>query len=223
MTSTILLILARFGNREIHVGEKAKMNGNDDTSKSEACEKEEPHRGRKSTESFLNKELILKAINIQAGQTILDAGCGNGYMSKVFSKEVTESGKVYALDPKTEFIEVLRKETQGTNIVTIEGDITKPTRIAQSSVDLIYLSAVIHRFSKQQIQGFSREVKRLLKPKALLAIVEIEKKETPFGPPLDIRLSPEDLRGIIPLVPLKIVQVGEHFYLQIFKNKKKGT
>jgi len=69
--------------------------------------------------------LILNEINIQIGQTILDVGCGNGYMSKAFSKEATESGKVYALDLNIEFIEVLRKETQGTNIETIEGDITK--------------------------------------------------------------------------------------------------
>jgi len=196
------------------------MNGDGETSKSEASEKERHHHGRKSTESFLNKELILKAINIQIGQTILDAGCGNGYMSKVFSKEVTESGKVYALDPNTEFIEVLRKETQGTNIEAMEGDITKPTQINRSSVDLIYLSAVIHRFSKQQMQGFLREAKRLLKPNAVLAIVEIEKKETPFGPPLNIRLSPEDLKDIVPLALLNTVQVGEHFYIQIFKNKK---
>ena len=169
----------------------------------------------------MNKELILKEINVQIGQTILDAGCGNGYMSKVFSKEVTDSGKMYALDPNTEFIEVLRKETQGTNIETIVGNITKPTQIGQSSVDLIYLSGVIHRFSKQQMQGFLREAKRLLKPNAMLAIVEIEKKETSFGPPLNIRLTPEDVRDIIPLVHLNTVQVGEHFYLQIFKNKKK--
>ena len=195
------------------------MTINDEMSKSETSEKERHHHGRKSTESFLNKELILKTINIQIGQTILDAGCGNGYMSKVFSKEVTESGKVYALDPKTEFIEVLRKETQGTNIETIEGDITKPTRISPSSVDLIYLSGVIHRFSKRQMQGFLREAKRILKPNALLAIVEIEKKETPYGPPLNIRLTPEDLRDIIPLAPLNTVKVGEHFYIQIFKNK----
>jgi ubiquinone/menaquinone biosynthesis C-methylase UbiE len=197
------------------------MSGNDETSKSESSEKERHHHGRKSTESFLNKELILKEINIQIGQTILDAGCGNGYMSKAFSKEVTESGKVYALDLNTQFIEVLRKETQRTNIETIEGDITKPTRINQSSVDLIYLSGVIHRFSKQQMQGFLREAKRLLKPNAMLAIIEIEKKETPFGPPLNMRLTPKDLKDIIPLVPLNTIQVGEHFYLQIFKNKKK--
>lgn len=223
MIFLILLISARYGDREIYVGEKAKMSGNDETSKSETSEKERHHHGRKSTESFLNIELILKAINIQAGQTILDAGCGNGYMSKVFSKEVTESGKVYALDPNTDFIEVLRKETQGTNIETIEGDITKPTQINESSVDLIYLSGVIHRFSKQQMQGFLRETKRLLKPNSVLAIVEIEKKETPFGPPLNIRLSPEGLKDIVPLVPLNTLQVGEHFYIQIFKNKKKGT
>jgi len=196
------------------------MSSAGETSKSETSEKERCHHGRKSTESFLNKELILKAINIQIGQTILDAGCGNGYMSKIFSKEVTESGKVYALDPNTEFIEVLRKKTQGTNIETIEGDITKPTQINHSSVDLIYLSAVIHRFSKQQMQGFLREAKRLLKPNAVLAIVEIEKKQTPFGPPLNMRLSPEDLKDIVPLAPLNTIQVGEYFYIQIFENKK---
>ena len=197
------------------------MSGDDETSKSDTSEEERHHHSRKSTESLLNKELILKALNIQIGQTILDAGCGNGYMSKVFSKEVAESGKVYALDPNTEFIEVLRKETQGTNIEAIEGDITKPTQIDQSSVDLIYLSAVIHRFSKQQMQGFLREAKRLLKPNAVLAIVEIEKKETPFGPPLNIKLSPEDLKDMVPLAPLNTIRVGEHFYLQVFKNKKK--
>ena len=196
------------------------MTGSDEMSKSKTCEKSRHHRGRKSTESFLDKGLILKLINIQAGQTILDAGCGNGYMSKVFSKEVTESGKVHALDPKTEFIEDLRKETQGTNIETIEGDITKPTRITQSSVDLVYLSAVIHRFLNQQRQGFFKEAKRILKPNAVLAIVEIDKKETPFGPPLNVRLSPEDLRDMVPFVHTNTVRVGEHFYIQTFKNKK---
>lgn len=131
----------------------------------------------------MDNELILKALNIQAGQTILDAGCGNGYMSKIFSNEVTRSGKVYALDPDKYFIKALKNETQGTNIEPMEGDITRPTRLSESSVDLIYISTVIHMFSEQQMRGFLREVKRLLKPDALLAIVEIEKKKTPFGPP----------------------------------------
>jgi len=71
------------------------------------------------------------------------------------------------------------------------------------------------------MQGFLREAKRLLKPNPMLAILEIEKKETPFGPPLNIRLSPEDLMDIVPLTSLNSTRVGEHFYIQIFKNKRK--
>lgn len=69
------------------------------------------------------------------------------------------------------------------------------------------------------MQGFFQKVKRLLKINAFLAIVEIEKKETPIGPPLNLRYSPEELKKIVPVVPANTVQVGEHFYMQIFQNK----
>lgn len=178
------------------------------------------HRG-KFTEGLLDNELILKALNIKPGQTILDAGCGNGYMSKLFSIEVTRSGKVYALDPDRYFIKILKNETQGSNIEAIVRDISRPTQLSKSSVDLIYISAVIHAFSRQQIKGFLRETKRLLKPDALIAIVEIEKKETPFGPPLKSRYSPEELKEIVPLIPVDTIQVAEHFYMQIFRNRER--
>jgi ubiquinone/menaquinone biosynthesis C-methylase UbiE len=177
------------------------------------------HRG-KFTEGLLNIEAIIKALNIKPGMIILDAGCGNGYMSKVFSETVSQSGKVYALDPDKYFIKILKKETKGTNIKTMEGDVTTPTKLKQSSLDLIYISTVIHGFSQQQMQGFLQEADRLLKPDALLAIVEIEKKETPFGPPIKLRYSPEELKKIVPMVPGNTIQVGEHFYMQIFKNRK---
>jgi ubiquinone/menaquinone biosynthesis C-methylase UbiE len=176
------------------------------------------HRG-KFTESLLDSGAILNALNIRPGQTVMDAGCGNGYMSKLFSDKVSESGKVIALDPDQYSIELLGKETAGTNIQAIEGDITRKTPLEASSVDLIYISAVIHGFSKKQMQDFFRETKRLLKPNAILAIVEIEKKETPFGPPMEIRYSPEELKAVVPLISANTIQAGEHFYMQIFQNQ----
>ena len=187
----------------------------------ETAEQHSHHHKGKSSERFLTKELILQALNIQPGQTILDAGCGNGYMSKIFSKKVTPSGKVYALDPDPDTIEVLKKETQGSNIEAFVGDITKSTPIEPASLDLFYISAVIHGFSKQKMQDLLEEARRLLKPKAILAIVEIDKKETPFGPPLNIRYSPEELKEVVPLAALQTVRVGEHFYMQIFQNQDK--
>ena len=181
--------------------------------------KKHHHKGR-SSECHLNRDIVLKELNIRSGQTILDAGCGSGYMSKEFSKILNNTGKVYALDPDKAAIEMLKKETKGTNIEPIIGDITKETKIEDSSVDLIYLSTVFHGFSEGEIDGFQKEVKRLLKPNAVLAIVEFKKVETPFGPPLEIRYSPEELKKTITLTPKFFVEVGEYFYVMGFENIK---
>ncbi|MFZ5451981.1 MAG: class I SAM-dependent methyltransferase [Thermodesulfobacteriota bacterium] len=174
------------------------------------------HAG-KSSESLLNKELILKELTFFPGQVILDAGCGNGYMSKEFSRILNNTGQIYALDPDKKAIDVLLEETKNTNITPILGDITKQTELEELSVDLIYLSTVLHGFSKSQVEGFQEEVQRLLKPKGILAIIEINKEPTPFGPPLDLRFSPQELREAIKLSPKKLVEVGPYFYMQLFE------
>jgi len=66
------------------------------------------------------------------------------------------------------------------------------------------------------MEGFVREAKRLLKPSGTLAIVEIKKQDTPFGPPLDVRFSPEELKQAISLTPTRLIDIGQFFYMQIF-------
>ena len=175
----------------------------------------------KFTEDLLDVDAILNALNIKVGQTVLDAGCGSGYMSEVFSGKVSPSGKVYALDLNDHYIARLKDQLQGKNVEVIAGDITRPTRLDGSSIDLLYIATVVHIFSQQQMEGFVREAMRLLKPDGALAIVEIEKKETPFGPPLGARYAPEELKQIIPMLSEKTVMVGAHFYMQVFKIRRK--
>ena len=177
------------------------------------------HHRWNSSENLLNKATILKKLNIRSGQTIVDAGCGNGYMAGAFYKALNGIGRIYALDQSPEAIESLREETIGTNIFPSTTDITQPMPIQESSVDLIYLSNVFHIFSKDQIQGFNKEVSRLLKPGGQLAIVELKKQPTPIGPPLNIRFAPKELERAIDLKPVGWADVGPYHYMHIFRRK----
>ena len=172
----------------------------------------------KFSEGLLNDETILENLNICTSQKILDAGCGNGYMAKKFSELVGNNGKIYALDPDRGSISRLIKETENTNIEAFVGDITKPTMLKASSIDLVYLSTVFHIFSNFQIEGFVKEIKRILKPNARLVIVNIKKEATPFGPPVEMRSSPEELKRKVPLNPTILIEVSKHFYMQVFEN-----
>jgi len=170
-----------------------------------------------SSEGWFNDEIILEKLNIRRGQSILDCGCGRGYMARKFSKLVGNTGKIYALDPDREMIGNLKKEVEKeSNIHALVGDITGRTELKEFSIDLAYLSMVFHMFSDKQIVGFEKEINRILRPKAQLAIVNIRKEDTPFGPPLERRYSPEELRGKLSLTPMELYEVGEHFYLQLF-------
>ena len=172
---------------------------------------------RKFSEGLLDTKKIINTLEIRPGQTILDAGCGNGYMAKKFSKLVGDTGKVYALDCDSHLINTLKTEVEGSNIEPLTGDISNTTILKDSSTDLVYLSTVFHIFSGSQVIWFNKEINRILRPHAKLAILNIIKEDTPFGPPVSMRTSPEELREKISFTPQKLITVSDFFYMQLFE------
>jgi ubiquinone/menaquinone biosynthesis C-methylase UbiE len=172
--------------------------------------------GGKTSESHLNKNVILNALPVKRGQTVLDAGCGNGYMAREFANRVGDSGTVYAIDIHEPSIEKLKRETEGTNIVVMLDSIAHKTALSEASVDLVFLCTVFHGFTPPQTEGFLREVKRILKTGGVLAIVEINKTQTPFGPPMELRYSPDDLKKIVDFREDSLTDIGEYYYMQTF-------
>ena len=99
------------------------------------------------------------------------------------------------------------------------GDVTEAVPLPDECLDLVYASTMVHVLSPSQLKLFAREAARLLKPGGLLAIVEIEKRELAFGPPVRQKYSPQELKAVIGLEPRDTVMVAEHFYLQVFRNQ----
>ena len=46
----------------------------------------------------------------------------------------------------------------------------------------------------------------------------LDEENTPFGPPVEMRSSPEELRQKLSFIPREFIEIGEHFYMQIFVN-----
>jgi len=46
----------------------------------------------------------------------------------------------------------------------------------------------------------------------------LDEEDTPFGPPVEMRSSPEELRQKLAFTPRELIEVSEHFHMQIFVN-----
>ena len=163
---------------------------------SNAAEKKHEHKGR-SSRDMLDAMKILNDIGLKSGDKFLDAGCGDGYFSIAAAEIVGLGGRVYAFDVDGDGIGRLQKEIAEKKLANIEAriaDVSRLLPLADESLDVVFISNVLHGLvANDESERALKEVARVIKPHGKLAIVEFKKNETPMGPPLSIRLSPEDV------------------------------
>ncbi|WP_048065519.1 class I SAM-dependent methyltransferase [Methanosarcina acetivorans] len=173
-------------------------------------------------------DLIFSELKLKAGEFFLDMGCGPGDYSIWASKIVGNSGMVYALDKWQELIDNLTEKADLEGIKNIKGmvsDIARPLPIEESCIDVYFISTVLHSLdlAKDSDVIFS-EIHRVLKPDGRLAIVECKKEEMSFGPPLHMRLSPEELENLIAkygFEKINLVDLGYNYMIQFRKSYQK--
>lgn len=159
----------------------------------------------------LNPPETLKRIGLLPGNTFCDIGAGTGIFT--FSAAQLTENNVYAVEISSELIELLqnrRNERKAENII-LENDVRN---VPDSSCDAALLCTVFHEL--EQPGEMLEEIRRLLKPNGILAVIEFLPKQTPFGPPPEHRWSPERLEK--PLTAHRFqrddfFELGENFYV----------
>jgi ubiquinone/menaquinone biosynthesis C-methylase UbiE len=160
-----------------------------------------PHRFEARSKSLLmdeerkkrqSPESVLGRTDARSGQIWADLGCGVGYFTIPLARM---GARVLAMDAQCEMLETLVSLAgeEMRNICPLRVDIP-PIPLAESSCDRVLMVNVLHEVAdKQQIAS---EITRVLKPGGHLILVDFQKKDTPHGPPVQERLSPEDALSI---------------------------
>jgi ubiquinone/menaquinone biosynthesis C-methylase UbiE len=167
---------------------------------------------------------VLEEIGLQRGQTLLDAGCGEGRFAIPAASIVGSEGKVYAADTSQERIEALQRAARGgglDQIETLVADVTERIPVPPDTVDVCLVANVLHELAEDgRVKGEFQEIKRVLKLPGTLAIVDFKKGvERPPGPPLSRRLDPEEVAEMLAQYGFRqrgSSEVGKYHYLSIF-------
>ena len=192
---------------------------------SEKAEKKHEHHGR-SSRGFLDAGKVLRYIGINEGDRFLDLGCGNGYFSIAASQAVGKDGMVYAFDVDEESIAQLKSEIADRKLANIESsvvDITKKLPLADESISLAFMSNVLHGLvENDEADSTLKEIARVTAQNGRLAVVEFKKQDSPMGPPLSIRLTPEDVEALAQgygFSKESAQEVGPYHYAIILRKK----
>lgn len=189
--------------------------------------KKHQHHG-KSTKDLLDPQKILRIMDLEPGHIMLDAGCGDGYISLAAAKYVGEAGKIYALDeyePSLKKLEEEAKKKGFKNIYTLLADLTDHIPLEDNKVDRCVMANVFHGFQDKITQrNVLLELMRILKPGGTLAVVEFKKKQGPPGPSYEVRLSITQMIRILEYHYFKVLkrdEIGPYHYLVLGEKPKK--
>lgn len=175
---------------------------------------------------IINIPEILQKCALRPGQNVADLGTGReGRFALAAGKVVGEYGKVFAIDIAKDLLPGI--ETKAAmlginNVHTLWSDLemvgASKNDIPDDSIDLAIVATVLYQSNKKK--QIMEEAVRMTKSGGRIVVVDWKKAETPFGPPLDERVNPEDVKEIasgLGLLLLDEFEAGEYHYGLIFQ------
>ncbi len=164
---------------------------------------------------LFNPEKALSSLGIKAEMVVADIGCGTGFFSIPLAYLVGEKGKVFAVDISKEMLSDLREKIEKEKLHNVKLILSQENKIPLKAKEVHYcfLSAMIHELENKDF--FFRELRRLLKDKGKIGIIEWKKVPSPLGPPLEERISLSMMKQILIKNKLSIhktIELGQYNY-----------
>lgn len=174
-------------------------------------------------QSFLNPEEVLHAAGLQRNMQVADLGAGNGFFSLPAAKIVGDRGQVWSVDILDEALGNLASKARlesRNNIRTQQCDLDTPEScdIPELSCDLVIVGKILTQMKNPQ--NLAQEAYRILKTGGKILVIEWKKESSVLGPPLDQRISHEEVKKLLTAQAFKFageIETDPYHYGLIFE------
>lgn len=157
-------------------------------------------------------------VGFKEGMTLGDIGAGTGIFS--FEAAKISNATIYALDISDNMISLLEDRRRDRSVSNLEvlkvngGDLP----LSNSSCDMAILVTVLHEIDDKDT--LVKEIKRSLRGDKLVLVVEFYKEETKDGPPINHRISEEEIESVFSSNGFSRKDkksLGDNFYYLLYK------
>ncbi len=115
-----------------------------------------------SDSQFNNGRSLIEKLEVKAGATVLDIGCGTGRLGRYLIGIIDPSGRYIGIDPLEERIKIANEKNEHPNAFFEIGTAENLESMKDNSIDVVYLNAVFHWVQDKEAALW--EIVRVLKP-----------------------------------------------------------
>jgi ubiquinone/menaquinone biosynthesis C-methylase UbiE len=169
---------------------------------------------------------LLQRAGVQAGDQMLDWGCGAGFFALPGARLVGEAGRVVAVDVQSEMVEATKAAVRLADLANVEvmtaaGEYELPAGLP--AFDWVLLAYILHEVHEPR--RLLEMARGALKPGGRLLVVEWPKEVGDHGPPAAERLGPADLATLYQPLGLQQVEFWEappEYYALVLQGGSSG-
>ena len=127
------------------------------------------------------KSRLIEQAQIQAGQRVMDLGCGTGTLA-IMVKQAQPKAEVFGLDADPEMLKMAHAKKNKEKLdITFDVGFTNRLPYPDASFDRVLSSIMIHHLKTLDKEKTAREVYRVLKPGGQLHVIDFGKPSTVYG------------------------------------------
>ena len=122
---------------------------------------------------------VTRAAGLEAGDRVLDVGCGTGTLALAAVEAVGPAGRVHGIDPAPEMIARAKaKAKKAGAAIELEVGVIEALPLADQSIDVVLSTLMFHHLPGDDLQRAGlAEIRRVLAPGGRLLIVDFGKPD----------------------------------------------